>query len=117
VKLNVTTPIVNLQGEPMTEGEEKTPVTLRTLIDATITSTAGTDKLTNDKKSKLFQIGLKLWADKEVNFTVDELALVKERADDVFPSAVVYGRLCELIEKPVDTPPADPVGQNAAPNA
>jgi hypothetical protein len=95
MKINVTTPIKDYQGKDIVNGEE--PVTLRGLIDTSINTTIDGEVLTADAKSKLFQIGIKLWSGTDLDFTHDQLALIQERGGKALTS-LAYGRLCELID-------------------
>lgn len=78
-------------------GEDKQPVEARTLIANAIVSENNEHILTAKKKNQAFQIGLKLYSGKEVDFTVDQLAFIKERVG-FFYNALIYGRICELLE-------------------
>jgi hypothetical protein len=55
------------------------------------------ERLVAEKKSQLFQIQMKLFKNPEVSFTVDQLALIKERAG-IICAPLVYGRICEFID-------------------
>jgi hypothetical protein len=49
-------------------------------------------------EAKFFQLSVKLYKDKEIDLTVDEAALIKERVRVTY-GPLVYGRVCELLDK------------------
>lgn len=54
---------------------------------------------TAEDKGKVYQLSLKTYGHKESDFTVNELAFIKERVGKVC-SALIYGRICDLFDKP-----------------
>jgi hypothetical protein len=98
MKINVIAFISNYDGKPVL-GENKKPVDLRTIFSFALNNQVqGETPQTAEQKNKIFQLSLKLYKDKEVDFTVDDLAFIKERVGKVW-SPLIYGRVCEIIEK------------------
>lgn len=95
MKINTTFPILDFKGEKII-GEDKQPVEAVTIIANAIVAENQEHPLTAEKKNQAFQIGIKLYT-KEPDFTVDQLALIKERVGFFF-NPLIYGRICEILE-------------------
>lgn len=101
MKINVMQQLKNWKGERILDGE-KQPVLLREAIHSVLNIVGPAEKgLTAEKKNQLHQIGLKLYASKEPDFTLEQRALIKERAGLV-ATPLVYGRICEAVEDLTD---------------
>lgn len=96
MKINVKRHLLNFEGKDILDDKNK-PVEARTVIANALVSEDQDHRLTGEKKTQAFQIGLKLWGDKEVDLTVDQLAFIKERVG-IFHNALIFGRICELLE-------------------
>jgi hypothetical protein len=81
------------------------PVTLRAVISTSLNTLFQNEPQTAEEKSKIFQLSLKLYAGKEPDFTVDDLAFIKTKVGKVY-NALVYGRVCEVFEKDTAKTPA-----------
>lgn len=75
------------------------PLTLRkTIIDAINNQLEG-EVVTAEQKTKTFGLSVKLYENREVQLTADDITFIKERVGKVW-NAVVYGRICELFDNP-----------------
>ena len=81
------------------KGTKKKPLVLRSVISFAINllSAPGAKQMTAEEKNKAYQLSVKVWSKKEVNFTVDQLALIKKRVGEVY-NPLVYGRVCDILE-------------------
>ncbi len=95
MKVDVSGVIKNYEGKPLKESGN--PLTWRTVFSAALNATAEREVRTAEDKAKSFQISNKLFKDKEVKLTVDDMAFIKERVGKFF-SPLVYGRTCELFD-------------------
>lgn len=95
MKIDVSSHLLDFKGEEILDDDKKS-IEARTIIANALVSENNEHILTVEEKNKAFQIGLKLFS-KEPDFTVDQLAFIKERVG-FFYNALVYGRICELIE-------------------
>jgi len=88
---------------------DKKPLTVRDAIAIAINNYNQGEVPTAEQKNKAFQISIKLFANKEVDLTLDDRTFIKERAG-VISGVIVYGRLCELLEgeDKKEDPPVNP---------
>lgn len=96
MKINTTLHLKDFKGEDII-GEDKKPVEARMIIANAINAENQEHPLTSEKKNQAFQIGIKLYSGNEIDFTVDQLAFIKERVG-FFYTPLIYGRICELLE-------------------
>ena len=96
MKIITTEVIKDFKGEPI-KNEKGQEVTARDIISIVLNMEDNDHRLTAEKKNQAFQIGIKLWQDKEIDLTVEQAAFIKERVG-YFYSPIIYGRICELIE-------------------
>lgn len=107
MKLDVTQVLKDYQNKPifksemekgeMVKTEEK--LTLRDVISIAINATpANRNKpMTAEEKNKAYQISIKIWSEKEVDLTIDQLAFIKKRVVDVY-NPLVAGRVSDILE-------------------
>lgn len=95
MKVNLTQPIKNYDGKLIKD--EKDKLTLKKVLVVALNSQDKNEVITPEQKSKIYQLSLKMYESKEPNFTVDDLSFIKERVGK-FWSALVYGRVCDLID-------------------
>ena len=76
----------------------KNPLLIRDIISASLNNTTQDERLTSEQKNKIFQLSVKVWSDKEVDFTLDDRHFIKERAGKIL-NPLMYGRLCEILEE------------------
>ena len=107
MKIDVLQALLNYEGKEMKTVDEsgKTrPLTVRLIISAALNGTlrvnGGTVPLTAEDKAKIYQLCSKLYSNKEVDFTVEDMAFIKKRAGDVAEiTPLMCGKLNELFEK------------------
>ena len=51
-----------------------------------------------ETKAQIFTLGLKIFAEHEIDLSVDDMKLIKDRAGEL-TTPLVYGRICELFAK------------------
>lgn len=86
------TPVLDERGNNIIEYQ---PLTLKLMLSDLLDQSEQGD--TGEIKSKITQIQNKLWSEKEPDFTIEQLNLIKERAGK-FASIFAYGKIEELIE-------------------
>jgi|GEM_PF-3305174 len=104
MKINVAKPIRDYKGDAVTrvvEGKTEDYL-IRSAISGAINSESKVKPMTAEDKAKAYQLSVKVWAKKEVNLTVDEMAFIKKKAGEVY-GPLTYGRLCDLFDKPEKT--------------
>lgn len=95
-------PILNFDGSVINKGEGDTlvPLTFMDVLIVSITSPLeGDDKDTGELRVKKFNILESLYKSKgaECDFDSEDAILIKERVLKVYPSPVIYKRVCELL--------------------
>ena len=113
MKIDTTKVLKNLKGEEMkmlssemVDGKEVTkesPMVLREIITNVLNMESNEHRLTAEHKNKAFQIMKRLWDDKDADLTVDQRALIKERALLFFPTMTAGLIVEELEEKEVSS--------------
>ena len=98
MKINIATILKNFKGEDLIDEQTKKPIIARDIIAIAINSETQEHRMTPEKKNQAFQIGIKLYAHDEVDFTVEQAAFIKERVA-IFYSPLIVGRINELFEK------------------
>ena len=68
----------------------------RRLLTTALNSVAPNETLTAEQKAKIYQLSLKIWSRKEVDFTIDDLAFLKERVNKIFVSPMLCGRIGDI---------------------
>jgi hypothetical protein len=101
MRIKITDPVLDYakEGAPKPVETPDGPLTFRAVFDQALNSSAPNEAIPAEKKSKQFALTLKLYASNEVDLTVDGAALVKERVGIIYTSPLVYGRVCELLDK------------------
>lgn len=94
MRINVLTQINDFKGEVLKD-KAGAVVTFREV--ATTAINAIEEKQTAEDKNKCYQIGLKLYSGNEVDFTTDQLALLKEKIAKIY-NPLISGRAAEIIE-------------------
>ena len=105
MKIDVMQSVRDYEGRPVKDGADKN-LSLRTVISASINASVGDKPMTAEDKNKAFQISLKVWGDKVVDLTVDQLAFIKTKVGEVY-NPLVYGRVCQIIEGDKDNTPVN----------
>lgn len=95
MRLDHSEEVLNLDGTPIRQGE--TNLTFKSLAIHALGTENPDEKLGAEKKARCWQTTQKFCKGKKVTLTVEEGALIKERAA-VTLGTLVYGRLCDWIE-------------------
>lgn len=96
MKIDLTKPIPNFEGEPIEQNGEK--ITYGNIIRNVLG--APSDKDNGEKKLKKFELGLRCVAD-QVYLDLDERKLIKDLVDEFGLNPIIYGRICQLFENGV----------------
>jgi hypothetical protein len=98
MRINLSAPVLDYEGKPITlDGEA---FTFRDAFMQALNSLTTAERQNGqgaEVKSKIFTLASKMWSGNEIDLTVDQAALVKERAGEV-AAALVYGRIVELLD-------------------
>ena len=96
MKIKVTDTIKKYDGSELIE--EGKPLLLRTVFDVALNNTIpGEDAMTSEQKAKAYQLTLKIYANNEVDLTLDDRTLLKERVSKTY-NPLVFGRVSDLLE-------------------
>lgn len=83
---------------PTEENPDKTKtLTYFDVFSSSLNSQVGNEIISAETKAKIYQISKKIYDSNEPNFTADQLLLIKERVGKAY-SAMVYGKVCDLID-------------------
>lgn len=102
MKIDLSYPILDLNGSPLLEGFD-----VRTACVQALTSALPSDeRSTGDQKVKLFSLAVKLTSTQgdEVDLTAEEISQIKSRSGQLFTPLVV-GRLWSILD-PASVPEA-----------
>lgn len=98
MRINVLNVVKDYEGKDITEGPKKTPVTYRAIFSGALNSMEEREIIPAEQKAQIFALSLKLFKSKEVDLTVEERTLIKERTAK-FYTPLVYGRVSEALEE------------------
>ena len=107
MKIDVTKSLRNYEGKLMKtlDSDGKTqPLTVRLAISIALNGNVMVQgrpvPLAAENKAQIYQLCFKIYSNKEVDFTIDDMAFIKKRAGEVSEvNALVCGKLGELFEK------------------
>ena len=109
-EIDLTTALVELNGaavmRPPREGEvdEKgvpvpQPFTLRELLVNALIAVYQNENPDGMEKMKRLRLARRCFeADKPIAFSVDEIVMLKKLADKCYPSPILYGQVCEILD-------------------
>lgn len=108
MKIDITTQILNLQGEPFKNGDnEDSPLTLRDVCITSLSSVIPKEDLDGVEKFKRYQLAQKIYsAHKEVTLTAEDISKIKELVGKIYNIPVV-GAVYLLLEKEDNCPDAE----------
>lgn len=101
MRIQVNQEILDFEGKPLLinpKDPKSESIKLKDIIGNSINNTLQSEQLSAEVKNKLFQIGLKLYKGNEVDFTTDQLSLIKERVNKIYQNPLICGRVEEIIE-------------------
>ena len=104
MRILVTESLKNYKGISVKQtnllGEElKDDLTYRDVFATALNGYARDEQPVAEVKAKAFQLSTKLYEKKEVDLTLDERALIKERVNKIYASPLICGRVAELLEE------------------
>jgi hypothetical protein len=101
MRIKVTEPVLDYpkEGAPKPVETPDGPLTFREVFSQALNSVGPSEIVPAEKKSKLYAVSLKLYGSADVDLTVDEAALIKERVGIIYNAPLIYGRVCELLDK------------------
>lgn len=95
MRLDHSQEVLNLDGTPLRQNDQV--LTFKDLAIHALGMENPQEQLGAEKKARCYQTTLKFLRGNKVKLTVEEAALIKERAG-VTLGTLVYGRLCDWIE-------------------
>ena len=95
MKIKVNIPILDYDKKPIVDAQTKEPVTYRKVFANALNALQENETMTGDQKTRIYQISLKLYDSDEVDLTVDQMSLIKDRVAK-FYTPLLFGRTCEL---------------------
>jgi hypothetical protein len=96
MKVNTNVKILDFQGKVIKDESGKEAVA-KDIISTVLNLEDNEHRLTGEKKTQAFQIGIKLWDKDEIDITVEQASFIKERVS-IFCPPIVFGRISELLE-------------------
>ncbi len=96
MRIKVLETIKNYEGKDVLEGDK--PVTFRAIFSGALNSMEEREVIPAEQKAKIFQLSLKLFKGNEVDLTVEERTLIKERTAK-FYTPLVSGRVSDILEE------------------
>lgn len=100
MKVKVTQPLLDYEKKEIPT-EDGTNLILRIAIVNALNYTDPAEPQLAEEKAKIYAISTKVYSKSEVEFTVDELAFIKEKASKAL-TPLAYGRLLEVIDPTED---------------
>lgn len=103
MKINLKQVLLDYENEPMTNGEgaDKKETTVGRVFINALNAYGPGENPTAEEKNKIFQLSMKVNGKNQTpNFTVDDLNFIKTKVGNAY-NALVYGRICEVIDGPV----------------
>lgn len=96
MKVNLQQVLKGLDGKPL-KNEEGKEVNLEKVCVGALTNMLPTEQATGEVKFKRFQLAQKISGQKEVELTIEEVAMIKERVG-VLHSPLVLGITYQMLE-------------------
>lgn len=95
MRIKVTEQLIDYEGRKLVEGTQ--PVTFRRVFATALNVFDDKDRPASDQMAMIYALSTRLYAADEVELTLEEAALIKERVGKVY-NPLVYGRTCDLLE-------------------
>lgn len=97
MKIRIIDPVIGYDDKPLLNGDSS-PVILRDLISVALNSQEPNETLAAEQKAKIFAVSVKLFLAPATDFSVEERALIKERAGKTM-TPLAYGRIVEVMDR------------------
>jgi hypothetical protein len=89
--------IIDYEGKPL-PGPDGKPEVLRNVFATALNNTVGGEVQTPEAKSKAYELTVKIYARKQIDLTLDERKLIKDRVGVLY-SPLVFGRVSDILEE------------------
>lgn len=101
MKVDLTTEILDLDGEKIwKDGKKDSPMMVSDVMIVSFkTPLEGDEKDSPEQRIRKFNIMKTLHdqSSQEVDLDAEDVSMIKERVLKVYPSPIIYGRLCEAL--------------------
>jgi hypothetical protein len=95
MRVKVTDQLTDYEGRKLVDGTE--PVTFRRVFVTALNTFADNDRPNPQQMALIYNLSSRLYEGSEVELTLEEAALIKERVGKAF-NPLVYGRTVDLLE-------------------
>lgn len=95
MRLKLNTPILDYEGNPIADG--KSPLTYQKVFAVALNTFGENDKPAPEQMAHIYALSIKLYGGNEVELSIEDAALIKERVGKTF-NPLVYGRSIDLLE-------------------
>lgn len=95
MRIKISDQLTDYEGRKLVEGSE--PVTFRRVFTTALNLFEDKDRPEPDQMAMIYALSTKLYSGNEVDLTLEEAALIKERVGKVY-NPLIYGRTCDLLE-------------------
>lgn len=100
MKVNMLQNLKDYTGKVINDGDG-VPATFRGIAVEALNSLSQHEAMGSEQKAKIFQLSQHLFTGNDVELSLDQRSLIKGQVAK-FYSALVYGRMCEILEVPAD---------------
>jgi hypothetical protein len=97
MRIDTRTKVKGYSGEELVENGK--PVSYLEIFDTALNTNTREELPTAEDKSKRYQLSLKLYKNHDVDLTLDEMVLLKDRVNKIYTSPLVCGQVTELFER------------------
>lgn len=98
MRIDTRATIKNYDGKDLTDEKQK-PLTLRDVFAIALNAQLPNETIPAEQKAKIYGLSVKLYQQHDVNLTVDEAALIKERVGQVY-GPLIFGRVSDVLDRP-----------------
>jgi hypothetical protein len=96
--IDLTQKIISHTGSPFVNSETREDMTVKDVITAVLTQPIPGEQLTREEKIRLYQFFTSKIENKvKVELSTEERELILDRADKMYPSPLLLGRLMTVI--------------------
>lgn len=95
MRIKVTDILTDYEGKKVYEGEA--PVTYRSVFATALNTVSDQDRPEPEQMAHIYALSVKLYSSNEIDLTLEDATLIKERVGKVY-NPLVYGRTCDLLE-------------------
>jgi hypothetical protein len=95
MRVKVTDQLIDYEGRKLVDGTE--PVTFRRVFVTALNTFSDTDRPNPQQMALIYSLSNRLYENADVELTLEEAALIKDRVGKTF-NPLVYGRTVDLLE-------------------